>query len=144
MKALLKTMLVGFAVLLTSGCEAVLAPQTRVERTVSPELCQPHRVPPGARVASYTRSFVDRLSLEPEGEIHISINYGGLYYDKLRFTYSGGGHHLHPQGSGRAEAGQIVWGHNIGFPFAIRIIEIDQEELTYLLEPGQGCPETSA
>ena len=139
MKTLTTTLLLGLISLLAVGCERILAPQSRVERTLSPELCQPFTVAPGSRVAAYTRSFINRLSLEPEGEIHISIIYVGLYYGKLRFSYAGGGRHLHPPGRGAAEAGQIVRGHAIGFPYSIRIVSIEGEQLTYFLEPGQGC-----
>jgi hypothetical protein len=133
-------LLMGSASLLIFGCE-MFAPESREERTVSPELCQPKTVSPGSRVATYTRSFIVQPSLEPEGEIHIIINYAGLSHGKLRFTYDGEGHHLHPPGTGPAEANQVVWGHNVGFPYSIRVVAISGEKLTYYLEPAQGCPE---
>ena len=135
-------LLMGCASLLIFGCE-IFAPESREERTVSPELCQPNTVSPGSRVASYTRSFIVQPSSEPEGEVHIIINYAGLSHGKLRFTYDGRGHHLHPPGTGPAEANQVVWGHNVGFPYSIRVVAISEEKLTYILEPAQGCPETS-
>jgi hypothetical protein len=142
MAGLKKFLLMGCASLLIFGCE-IFSPESREKRTVSPELCQSNTISPGSRVATYTRSFIVQPSSEPEGEIHIIINYAGLSHGKLRFTYDGKGHHLHPPGTGPAEANQVVWGHNVGFPYSIRVVAISGEKLTYFLEPAQGCPESS-
>ena len=136
MSTLFRIFVIGAVALSIFGCEQVLAPRSRVERTIWPKPCQINTISPGSRVAAYTRAFVNRLSLEPEGEIHISILYDGIDHGKLRFTYPGGGHHLHP-----AQPGQSVLGHAVGFPYSIHVVAVENEELTYFLEPGQGCPE---
>ena len=130
------TLFMAIAVLAVTGCTVW------VKREHTPSRCRLFSIGPDRTVA--TEKIFDRESGARRGGRN--FRYVGLEDDKLifeeRWWYLTSDKYV-SEHDAPAKPDTVLKSHEIGFAYSIRIVSIEGEDITYYLEPAQGCPELS-
>ena len=130
------TLFAAIAVLAVAGCTVW------VKREHTPSRCRLFSIGPDRTVA--TEKIFDRESGARRGGQ--SFRYVGLKDDKLMFEerrwYLTSDVYV-SEHDAPAKPDTVLESHDIGFAYSIRIVSIEGEDITYYLEPAQGCSELS-